>query len=120
MGCKVFAKSSAVVQWVKHLPAMQKIQVMQVQSLGWGDPWRGHANSLQYFAWRIQWTVDPGRLQPIGLQELDMTEANEHAHAIFIFYDWKNHIFKFPLLMTLNDSELIQLKYIVYSFNFPK
>jgi len=25
-------------------------------------------------AWRIQWTEEPGRLQPIGSKESDMTE----------------------------------------------
>ena len=70
MGGKVFAKRSAVVQWVKYLPAVQKIQVIQVQLLGWGDPLAEGMATLQYFAWKIQWTVDPSSLQPIGLQRV--------------------------------------------------
>ena len=27
------------------------------------------------FAWRIPWTEEPGRLQPMGRKESDMTEA---------------------------------------------
>ena len=29
-----------------------------------------HSNIL---AWEVPWTEEPGRLQPMGLQELDMT-----------------------------------------------
>ena len=44
-----------------------------------GSPGGGHGNSLQC-SWRIPWTEEPGRLQSIGLQRVDMTEATEHAH----------------------------------------
>ena len=37
-------------------------------------------NSLQYFAWRIPWTEEPGGLQFIDHKELDMTEAT-HTHS---------------------------------------
>ena len=30
-----------------------------------------HSNIL---AWEVPWTEEPGRLQPMGLQELDMTQ----------------------------------------------
>ena len=43
-----------------------------------GSPGEGHGNSLQC-SWRIPWTEEPGRLQSIGLQRVDMTEATEHA-----------------------------------------
>ena len=43
---------------VKNLPAMQEIQV---QSLGQEDPLRErNGNPLQYCAWRIPWTEEPG------------------------------------------------------------
>ena len=31
-------------------------------------PGGGHGNPLQYFAWRIPWTEEPGRLQSVGLR----------------------------------------------------
>ena len=32
------------------------------------------ATHSSIFAWRIPWTEDPGRLQSMGLQELNVTE----------------------------------------------
>ena len=49
---------------IKNLPAKQEIQV---RSLGWEDPLEekmGTHSSI--LAWRITWTVEPGRLQSIG------------------------------------------------------
>ena len=54
---------------VKNLPAMKEAQV---QSLGQEDPLEKEMDSI--LAWRIPWTKEPGRLQSMGLQELDMTE----------------------------------------------
>ena len=34
------------------------------------SPGGGHSNLLQYFAWRIPWTEEPGRLQSIGSQRV--------------------------------------------------
>ena len=46
-----------------------------VQSLGQEDPLEKemptHSSTL---AWKIPWREEPGRLQSMGLQELDMTE----------------------------------------------
>ena len=33
-------------------------------------PGGGHGNPLQYFAWRIPWTEEPGRLQSMGSQRV--------------------------------------------------
>ena len=33
-------------------------------------PGEGHGDLLQYFAWRIPWTEEPGRLQSIGSQRV--------------------------------------------------
>ena len=51
------------------------MQETQVQSLGWEDPLeKGMASHSSVFAWEIQWTEKPGRLQTMRLQkELDMT-----------------------------------------------
>ena len=47
----------------------------QVRFLGWEDPLeKGIATHSSILAWRIPWTEEPGRLQSMGLQELDMTE----------------------------------------------
>ena len=39
------------------------------------------ATHSSIFAWRIPWTEDPGRLQSMGLQELDTTEGLSTAHT---------------------------------------
>ena len=63
--------ASLVAQRVKHLPAIQETQV---QSLGPEDPLEKEmATHSSFLAWRIPWTEEPGRLQSMGLQELDMT-----------------------------------------------
>ena len=55
-----------VAQMVKNLPAVQETQV---RSLGWEDPLeKGMATYSSILAWRIPWTEEPGRLQPMGLQ----------------------------------------------------
>ena len=50
---------------VKNLPAMPEMQEMWVQSLGWKDPLEeGMETHSSILAWRIQWTEEPGGLQP--------------------------------------------------------
>jgi len=34
------------------------------------SPGGGHGNSLQYFAWRIPWTEEPGGLWSMGSQRV--------------------------------------------------
>ena len=52
-----------MAQMVKRLPTMQDTQV---QSLGWEDllekAMTTHSSTL---AWKIPWTEEPGRLQPM-------------------------------------------------------
>ena len=63
--------ASLVAQMVKNLPVMQETQV---QSRGWEDPLeKGMATHSSMLAWRIPWTEESGRLESMGLQELDMT-----------------------------------------------
>ena len=51
---------------VKRLPAMQETRV---QSLGWEDPMEKEmATHSSTLAWKIPWTENPGRLQPMGSQ----------------------------------------------------
>ena len=43
----------------------------QVQSLGWEDPLEKEmATHSSTLAWKIPWTEEPGRLQPMGLQRV--------------------------------------------------
>ena len=45
------------------------------QFLGQEDPLeKEKATPSSILAWRITWTEEPGRLQSMGLQELDTTE----------------------------------------------
>ena len=55
---------SLVAQRVRNLPAMQETWV---RSLGQEDPLeKGMATHSSIFAWKIQWTEEPGELQSTG------------------------------------------------------
>ena len=75
--------ASLVVQMVKNLSVMWKIQV---QSLGRDDPMEnGMATHSSILAWRIPWTEEPGRLySPWGCKESDMTEKLNFHFSLFI------------------------------------
>ena len=56
---------------VKNLPAMQETWI---QFPGQEDPLEKEmATHSSILAWRIPWAEEPGRLQSMGSQELDMT-----------------------------------------------
>ena len=56
---------------VKNLPAMQEIQEMQVQSLGWEDPLEEEMTThSSILAWRIPRREEPGGLQSMGSQRI--------------------------------------------------
>ena len=56
---------------VKNLPAKQEKWVL---SLGQEDPLEKQmAIHSSILAWEIPWTEEPGRLQPMGRKELNMT-----------------------------------------------
>ena len=62
------------VSEVKNLPIMRETQETQVQSLGWEDLRQEEmATHSSILAWTIPWTEEPGRLQSMGSQELDVT-----------------------------------------------
>ena len=62
-----------MTQTIKNVSVMQKTQV---RSLGQEDPLEeGMATHSSILAWEISWTEEPGRLQSMGLQELETTEA---------------------------------------------
>ena len=57
---------------------------MWVPSLGREDPPEvGMATRSSILSWRIPWTEEPGRLQSLGSQELDMTEHSPPQHRIY-------------------------------------
>ena len=56
---------------VKNSPAKQKMQEMQVRSLGQEDPLEESvATHSSILVWRILWTKEPGGLQSRGLQRV--------------------------------------------------
>ena len=60
--------ASLVAQTIRNLLAVPEIRV---RSLGWEDPLeKGMATHSSILAWRITWTEEPGRLQPIGSQRV--------------------------------------------------
>ena len=63
-----FCWTSLVAQTVKRLSTMQETWV---RSLGWEDPLEKemaiHSSTI---AWKIPWTEEPGRLQPMGSQRV--------------------------------------------------
>ena len=60
-----------MAQAVKYPFAMQETWV---QSLGWEDPLgKEMATHSRILAWRIPWTEEPGGLQSMSHEELDMT-----------------------------------------------
>ena len=63
--------ASQVVLVVKNPPAMQEIEEILAQSLGWKDPLEeGMAIHSSILVWRIPWTEEPGGLQSIGTQRV--------------------------------------------------
>ena len=65
---------------VKNLPAMQETRV---QSLDWENPLEeGTAMHSSILAWRVPWTEEPSRLQPVGLQSpTRVKRLSSHAHT---------------------------------------
>ena len=61
---------------VKSLPAMQETHIWSLG--GEGPVEKDMATHSSIFAWEIQWTEEPGRLQSMGSQELDTTYWLNH------------------------------------------
>ena len=62
--------TSLVAQMVKNLPARQETWV---PSLGGEDPLeKGLATHSSILAWKIPWTEEPGGLQSIGSQRIEL------------------------------------------------
>ena len=71
-----YYRASQVAQWANNPLEMQEMQETWVWSLGWEDPLKeGMAIHSSILAFRIPWTEEPGRLQSMGSQRSDRTEA---------------------------------------------
>ena len=80
-----------VAQMVKNVPALQETWVW---SPGLEDPLeKGMATPYSILAWRIPWTEEPGRLQPVGLQRVGHDWAAEHIEGRGGFrLGWSFHV----------------------------
>ena len=71
--------TSLVAQTVKCLSTMLETLV---RSLGWEDPLEKemaiHSTSI---AWKIPWTEEPGRLQPMGSQRVGHDRVTPRSHS---------------------------------------
>ena len=67
---------------------------------------KGHTHS-RIFAWRIPWTEQPGKLQSMGLQELDTTQR-----LTLTF----NVIFFFFLFEKLTDGQVLTCAVVWFQF----
>ena len=77
---------SLVAQTVKSLPAVQETQVW---SLAQEDPLeKKMSNHSSTLAWKIPWTEEPGRLQPMGSQRVRHDWAASFSLSFFFQYLW--------------------------------
>ena len=76
-----------MAQTVKNPPATES----QVQFLVWEGPLeKGMATHSSILAWRIPWTEEPGRLQPMGSQRVwhDWLSYHTHMHTHTHTHTW--------------------------------
>ena len=84
---KVSETASLVAQLVKNPPAVQETWV---RSLGWEDPLKKEmATHSSILAWRIPWTVEPGRLESMGLQRVGHDRVT-NAFTFLQAHFWKS------------------------------
>ena len=109
---------------------MQKMQDMQVRSLGWEDPLEEEmANQSSILPWRITRTEELGGLQSMGLWRVrhDCVRTHTHTHTRSYSKIWENihhHVkdvimegnFKFLLLLLF--FILVHLHFLSFFFLF--
>ena len=75
---------------VKNPPANAR-DTGSITELG-GSPGEGNGNPLQYLAWEVPWTEEPGRLQSMGLprvghdlvtKQQEFRKGNQRSHWEF-------------------------------------
>jgi len=60
-----------IIIHVKNMPTMQEPQEMEIHSLGWEESLEeGMETHFSILAWRIPWTVEPGKLQSMRSQRV--------------------------------------------------
>ena len=113
-----FAASSVV----KNPPAMQEMQETWIQSLCWEDSLKeGMATPYSIFAWRIQWTEEPGRLWSTRVTKsqtwlkrlnthMSLQESWNHSNDCLVS---KNKHYLFILIL------LVFLHWIICLINIP-
>ena len=52
------------------------------------SPGEGNGNPLQFLAWEIPWTEEPGGLQSTGLQRVRHNSAHTHLSFQDIYFDY--------------------------------
>ena len=66
-------------------------------------PGAANGNTLQYLAWRIPWTEEPGRLQSMGSQRVGHNWETQHSTACLkcSATDFK-FLVELPVVQTIN------------------
>ena len=73
------SRAVLVAQMVKNPPAMQETRV---HALGREDPLEnGMATHSSILVWRIPWTEEPGRLEPMGSQGVGTVDNSPDMEA---------------------------------------
>ena len=63
-----------MAKWMKNPPAIQELQEMWIQSLGWEDPLEKEMETgSSILAWKIPWTEEPGGLPSVGSQRVRLS-----------------------------------------------
>ena len=83
-------KSTKMAQKVKDLPGIQESWIL---SLGGEDLLEKGIATHSSLPWRIPWTGDPGRLQPMRLQRVRQeTKGLTHSHAPSNIIDYTTNL----------------------------
>ena len=71
------------------------------------SPGEGNGNPLQYFAWKISWTEEPGRLQSMGSQSLTRLSV---LHACSVYSPWGHKESDTTEQLALSLSEVVKMR----------
>ena len=108
--------ASLVAQTVKHLSTIQETRV---QFLGWEDALEKEmAAHSSILAWKIQWTVEPGRLPSMGSQRVGHDWSTSQSFTVTylevkMWYILKSHRHQFRLFPS-HPSQPFQLNNSLY------
>ena len=111
-------------QSVKNPAAIQETQEILVWYLGQEDfPGGGNGNALQYYAWKISWTEEPGGLQSVGSQRVGHNWSNLAQHSTIwtiqtVPYWWTLGLF--PIFLIISNAavnNLIHESFSIYAWS---